>query len=162
MGMDRNTVIGFVLIGLLLMGMFYFNNKGNAAFQAEQKRIADSIERAKPKIDLAKAKADSVMFDSTRKEKAAGGFQNAATAKEEFITIENAVVKITFTNKGGQPKIVELKNYKTLDGKPVIVQKGDFNKISYDINSGDNQKGKRAFKGQVVGSDSECVCVRSL
>jgi YidC/Oxa1 family membrane protein insertase len=112
MGMDRNTVIGFVLIGLLLMGMFYFNNKGNVAFQAEQKRIADSIERTKPKIDLAKVKADSVRVDSTRKEKAAGGFQTAATAKEEFITIENEVVKITFTNKGGQPKIVELKNYK--------------------------------------------------
>ena len=39
--MDRNTVIGFVLIGLLLMGMFYFNNRGNAAFQAEQQRITD-------------------------------------------------------------------------------------------------------------------------
>jgi YidC/Oxa1 family membrane protein insertase len=155
MGMDRNTVIGFVLIGLLLMGMFYFNNKGNAAFQAEQKRIADSIERMKPKIDLSKAKADSVMLDATRKEKAAGGFPNAAIAKEEFITIENEVVKITFTNKGGQPKIVELKNYKTLDGKPVIIQKGDFNKISYDINSGDNQKANTADLTFVTGAKTE-------
>ena len=64
MGMDRNTVIGFVLIGMLLMGMFYFNNKGNAAFQAEQKRIADSVARTKPKVDFAKIKADSIMIDS--------------------------------------------------------------------------------------------------
>ena len=27
MGMDRNTVIGFVLIGMLLIGMFYFNSQ---------------------------------------------------------------------------------------------------------------------------------------
>ena len=139
MGMDRNTVIGFVLIGLLLMGMFYFNNKGNAAFQAEQKRMEDSIQRAKPKVDIVKLKADSLRFDSARREKSVGGLLQAASATEELTTIENEVIKITFTNRGGQPKTVELKNYKTLDGKPVIIQKGDFNKISYDINSGDNQ-----------------------
>ena len=48
-------------------------------------------------------------------------------------------MKITFTNKGAQPKMVELKKYKTFDGKPVILQTGSFNKISYAINSGNNQ-----------------------
>jgi len=38
MGMDRNTVIGFVLIGMLLMGMFYFNSQENQAYQVQQKR----------------------------------------------------------------------------------------------------------------------------
>jgi len=36
MGMDRNTVIGFVLIGLLLMGMLYMNSRSSDAYQ-EQK-----------------------------------------------------------------------------------------------------------------------------
>ena len=139
MGMDRNTVIGFVLIGMLLMGMFYFNDKGNNAFQADQKRIADSILKTKPKVDVARLQADSVKIDSSRKEKAAGSLQQSAAGAEELTTIENEVLKITFTNKGGQPKIVELKNYKTFDGKPVIVQKGDYNKISYPINSGNTQ-----------------------
>ncbi|MEO6358479.1 MAG: membrane protein insertase YidC [Ferruginibacter sp.] len=137
--MDRNTVIGFVLIGMLLMGMFYFNNKGNAAFQAEQQRIADSLAKTKPKVDLAKMKLDSLRFDSTRREKAAGSLQQDSAVTET--TLENEVIKITFTNKGAQPKTVELKNYKTLDGKPVIIQQGDFNKISYEINTGDNVTG---------------------
>ena len=155
MGMDRNTVIGFVLIGLLLMGMFYFNNKGNAAFQAEQKRMEDSIQRAKPKVDIVKLKADSLRFDSARREKSVGGLQQAASATEELTTIENEVIKITFTNKGGQPKTVELKNYKTLDGKPVIIQKGDFNKISYDINSGDNQTAHTADLAFVTSAKTD-------
>ena len=155
MGMDRNTVIGFVLIGLLLMGMFYFNNKGNAAFQAEQKRMEDSIQKAKPKVDIVKLKADSLRFDSARREKSVGGLQQAASATEELTTIENEVIKITFTNKGGQPKTVELKNYKTLDGKPVIIQKGDFNKISYDINSGDNQTAHTADLAFVTGAKTD-------
>ena len=32
MGMDRNTVIGFVLIGALLIGMFYINSQSNQAY----------------------------------------------------------------------------------------------------------------------------------
>ena len=155
MGMDRNTVIGFVLIGLLLMGMFYFNNKGNAAFQAEQKRMEDSIQRAKPKVDIVKLKADSLRFDSARREKSVGGLLQAASATEELTTIENEVIKITFTNRGGQPKTVELKNYKTLDGKPVIIQKGDFNKISYDINSGDNQTAHTADLAFVTSTKTD-------
>ena len=152
MGMDRNTVIGFVLIGMLLMGMFYFNNQGNAAYLAEQKRVADSIMRTKPKLDLVKMRTDSLSHDSTRKEKAAGNLQQASTAAEQFTTLENEVMKITFTNKGAQPKIVELKQYKTLDGKPVIVQKGDFNKISYRINSGGNQVANTADLAFVTGT----------
>ncbi len=134
MGMDRNTVIGFVLIGLLLMGMFYFNNKGNSAFLAEQKRVEDSIAKTRPKVDLAKVRLDSLAHDSSRRVKSAGSLQTASA--EQFTTLENEVMKITFTNKGGQPKIVELKSYKTLDGKPVIIQKGDYNKIDYKINTG--------------------------
>ena len=155
MGMDRNTVIGFVLIGLLLMGMFYFNNKGNAAFQAEQKRMEDSIARTKPKVDLVKQKTDSLSFDSTRRQKAAGSLQQSASATEELTTLENEVMKITFTNKGGQPKIVELKDYKTFDGKPVVVQQGDFNKISYDVNSGENQKANTADLAFVPGTKTD-------
>ena len=155
MGMDRNTVIGFVLIGLLLMGMFYFNNKGNAAFQAEQKRMEDSIARTKPKVDLVKQKTDSLSFDSTRRQKAAGSLQQSALATEELTTLENEVMKITFTNKGGQPKIVELKDYKTFDGKPVVVQQGDFNKISYDVNSGENQKANTADLAFVPGTKTD-------
>ncbi|MEI2750584.1 MAG: hypothetical protein V9E88_17735 [Ferruginibacter sp.] len=49
MGMDRNTLIGFVLIGVLLIGMFMLNSKSRLAYEGEQKRIADSIAATKPK-----------------------------------------------------------------------------------------------------------------
>ena len=153
--MDRNTVIGFVLIGMLLMGMFYFNNQGNAAYLAEQKRVADSIMRTKPKMDLVKMRTDSLSHDSTRREKAAGNLQQAALGAEALTTLENEVIKITFTNKGAQPKIVELKQYKTLDGKPVILAKGDFNKLSYRINSGGNQVANTADLAFVSGPKTD-------
>ncbi len=139
MGMDRNTVIGFVLIGVLMMGMFYFNSRGSKALQAEQQRIADSIAKTKPKVDTALAKLDSAKLDTAKKIIAAGVFEPAVNVAEQLTVVENEVLKISFTNKGGQPKIVELKNYKKFDGKPLILQSGNFNKISYAINTGVNQ-----------------------
>ncbi len=137
--MDRNTVIGFVLIGMLLLGMFYFNSKSNLAYQAEQKRIEDSIAGTKPKKDTLLAKIDSLKVDSAKRVKESGVFTQSIGAAEQLTVLENEVVKITFTNKGAQPKKVELKKYKTFDGKAVILLDGNFNKISYKINSGVNQ-----------------------
>lgn len=142
--MDRNTVIGFILIGLLLMGMFYFNNKGSQAYLAEQNRIADSIAKTRPKVDTMALIRDSINAQVAHKLQAAGGFQHTVNLPEQLTVVENEVLKVTFTNKGGQPKNVELKKYKTLTGEPVILQSGSFNKLSYSINSGNQQKSETA------------------
>lgn len=139
MGMDRNTVIGFVLIGILLMGMFYFNSQENQAYLVQQKRVADSIAKLRPKVDPVKVLKDSLTADTMRKLQSAGGFQASLNQTEQLIVVENEVMKVTFTNKGAQPRRVELKKYKTYEGKPVILQNSVFNKISYSINSGNQQ-----------------------
>jgi YidC/Oxa1 family membrane protein insertase len=139
MGMDRNTVIGFVLIGILLMGMFYFNSQENQAYLVQQKRISDSIAKLRPKVDPVAVMKDSLTADKMRKLQSAGGFQASINQPEQLTVLENDVMKVTFSNKGAQPKIVELKKYKTFEGKPVILQNSSFNKISYSINSGNQQ-----------------------
>ena len=152
MGMDRNTVIGFVLIGVLLMGMFYFNSKSRLAYEGEQKRIADSIAATIPKMDTSSVanKAPqttpiAIVNDNT--------FQPAGLS-EKMTELENNVMKITFSNKGGQPSKVELKKFKRFDGTPVVVQSGSFNKISYAFNSGINKTTQTA---EIVFSTSNIV-----
>ena len=138
MGMDRNTVIGFVLLALLFFGYFYYNSQGQKALEIQQQHIKDSIDRMKPKVDTSKT---AMVGDklSAQQDSAALAIKQDTTGKEEFITLENKVLKITFTNKGGQPKKIELKNFKTFDGKPLILQDGNFSNISYAINTGNNQ-----------------------
>ncbi len=138
MGMDRNTIIGFALIGALLIGMFIINSKSRLAYEAEKARIADSIERSKPRIDPALALADSLRADSMKR---VAGAQTAlqGLGNEEKTLLENELMKVQFTNKGAQPVMVELKKFKKLDGKPVFLQTGNFNKLSYSFNSGNNQ-----------------------
>ncbi len=144
MGMDRNTVIGFVLIGILLIGMFYINGKSNQALQVQklqEQRVKDSLQAIDAKAKQAVAQIDSVKKDSLIKQKvqqATAGLKLAQSDTEVLTVLETDVLKVTFTNKGAQPKSVELKKFKAYDGKPLLLQTGAFNKITYDINSGSN------------------------
>ena len=141
MGMDKNTVIGFVLIGALLIAMFVINSNSNQAYLREQAHIKDSIEKLKPKADTAAIRKDALLADSLllAKQKLPPVFITDTTNAEHLDTLENDLIKIVFTNKGGQPKTVELKKYKTYNGKAIILEDGKFNRISYAINTGNNQ-----------------------
>ena len=136
--MDRNTIIGFILIGVLMIGMFYFNSKNRLAYEAERMRIEDSIAALKPKIDPAVAVIDSLKVDSIKVVQQQGVFASSGTSGTE-VEMENDLLKVIFTTKGAYPKKVMLKNYKEADSSQVILQEGAFNKITYSVNSGPNQ-----------------------
>ncbi|MFV0605098.1 MAG: membrane protein insertase YidC [Niabella sp.] len=140
MNFDRNTIIGFALLAVLFFFYFYYNNQQQAAYQKEQ-ALKDSIQNAlKPQVDTTAMRIDSIKADSQKHVVQAGGFVNAASGTEELVFAENDLFKIAFTNKGGQPKYVELKKYKNaVDGKPVQLAASDFNKISYAINTSPTQ-----------------------
>ena len=135
MGMDRNTLIGFGLIGALLIGMFVINNKSRLANDMNQKHITDSIAALQPKVDSNIVKLDIQKADSQRIAKQTEGFVQHAL-KAQLVSFENDVMKVTFNSKGAQPSKVELKKYKKFDSSQVLLQSGDYNKFSYAINKG--------------------------
>lgn len=146
MNFDRNTVIGFVVLALLFFGYFYFINKEQSA-NRQKKIIEDSIVKSrmpKPIIDSAAENKIAAINDSIAKVSSAGQYQKAASSAEQLITIENDVFKIAFTNKGGQPKWVELKRFKEKDSSLVRLSASDFDKIDYPINTAFNQSTKIA------------------
>jgi len=147
--MDRNTIIGVVLIFSILIGFSYYNRPSDEQIAAA-KRAQDSIELVrieKEKADfiakqveevnasvIATVSSDSIVSqeDQARKEKF-GVFANASTGKEKFYTIENNLIKVTFSNKGGRIYSVELKNYKTFDGKPLVLFEGNTSKFGMNF-----------------------------
>lgn len=146
MNFDRNTVIGFVVLAVLFFGYFYFINKEQLASR-QKKAFEDSIANAqKPKqtADTATQKKIAAANDSVARVTAAGEFQKAASGTEQLVTVENDVFKIAFSNKGGQPKWVELKKFKNQDGSQVRLASSDFDKIDYSINTATNQSAKIA------------------
>jgi YidC/Oxa1 family membrane protein insertase len=133
MKMDRNQVIGFLLMGVLLLAWFYVTTKDAQQLRLEQQRYADSVAREK-------RLADSIanLQDTTSLQRISDSAAAPAPATEQLTVVENEVLKITFTNKGGQPKQVELKKYASLHkDMPVVLGGTDFDKISYRVNTAD-------------------------
>jgi YidC/Oxa1 family membrane protein insertase len=131
--MDRNTVIGFVLLAALLFLYLFLSTKSSQDLQKQKQAQLDSIAVVKRTQDSARIANDTtrnVVRDSNNV---------VIAASEEFVTVENEVFKVTFTNKGGQPEKVELKNYKSLDSANVQLGSRAFDKISYAINTGQGQ-----------------------
>ncbi len=139
---DKNTVVGFVLLGLLFFLYFWYSNKQQNELQVFKQKQEDSIKRVnaaniKP-ADTIAARVDSLRRDSATRISAAGDFTSAAIGTEQRVTLENSLMKVTFTNKGAQVRSVELKNYKSaVDGKHVILS--EHNQLGYNINTSANQ-----------------------
>jgi YidC/Oxa1 family membrane protein insertase len=132
--MDRNTVIGFVLLAALLFLYLFLSTKSSQELQKQKQAEADSIAHVKRVQDSSR-----IANDTTGKFTNDSNHVAAAPVSEQLLTVENEVFKIIFTNKGGQPKKVELKNYKSFDSAQVTFGGSEFDKISYGINTGQGQ-----------------------
>lgn len=137
MNFDRNTVIGFILLAVLFFGMFYFNSKDQAAAaknNTQKDSLSKTVEQTTQKVPVkdslpANTNDNGIALDS--------GFQQAGA--EQITVVENDLLKIGFTNKGGQPKWVELKNFKGTDSGLVRLAATPFDKITYTIVTGQNK-----------------------
>ncbi|HMO33165.1 MAG TPA: membrane protein insertase YidC [Lacibacter sp.] len=140
MNLDRNTIIGFVLLMLLLFGYIFFTQQQQEALLQEKKRVADSIARVEaakkpqlpvaPVVDSARTSTDTAAATGT-----AGWGTGAA---EQETVVENDLMKIIFTNKGGYPRSVELKKFKRYDGTPLVLG-GESHLLAYPVLTGANQ-----------------------
>ena len=141
MNLDKNSLIGFVLLGILFFGFFWYSNKQQQAYLDIQKRAQDSLARIEASrhksLDPVTARIDSLKSDSVNRVSAAGNFSNAALMAEQEVKVENEYMVVTFTNKGGKVKSVQLKNFKSFDGSLVKLGSGN-DDLSYIVNTGSN------------------------
>ncbi len=143
MNTDKNTIIGMVLLALLFFGYFYFTNQQNQFILEQKQKQEDSLNKVKAAqaklVDTAAAKQDSLRRDSVGRIATAGNFNTAALGTEQLTTIENDVIKVTFSNKGGSVKKVELKKYtSSYDSNNIVLAGNTNNKLTYNINTAAN------------------------
>jgi YidC/Oxa1 family membrane protein insertase len=138
---DKNSVIGFVLLGaLFILYFWYTGQQQNAVLKLKQQEEDSLAKIAAAKVnvlDTITAKIDSLKRDTAVRKATAGNFTSAALGNESFVTIENELMSATFTNKGAQIKKIVLKNYKDGNGNPVVL--ADNNVISYTLNTAPGQ-----------------------
>ena len=139
--MDKNTILGFLLIAAILVG-FSIMNRPSEEELAREKAYNDSIslvaeaqQKAEMQQQALKAVTDTITAnpnDSSEIEKvlnAHGDFKSSVLGEEKLFVLENELIKVTLSNKGGKVISAELKNYLSQDSLPVVL----FNKDEADF-----------------------------
>jgi len=108
--MDRNTLTGLVLIGLILTVFSIFNQPSDEDIK---KKAKTEQVNAKEKAAAKKESAKAANVKSVTKEKKQIKEHLDESVKGEIITLENDKLIIDFNTKGGLVAAVYLKNYKS-------------------------------------------------
>ena len=122
--MNKNSIIGFSLIAVILIAFSWYNSKVFTEQQkeqfkndsiaavkiAEQKKLmpADSTDTSAAKVLDSNAVVASSIYKDTLLEIASKG-------SKEITTLENNKIKVDFTNIGAQPEMVQIKGYYSYD-----------------------------------------------
>ena len=149
---DLNSLIGFVLLGAIMIYYFYTNQPTQEEL-AKQKleQVQDSIDKLTPvaeqndvmyeKVEQAPVNpSDSVAL--SRAQNSLGAFAYSAglpSATDAATVIENELVKITISNKGGQITEVLLKNFETYDKLPLYIIKDQNASLNLSFATQDNR-----------------------
>jgi len=125
--MDKNNLIGFLLIALVVLLLQYFNTPPPKEITQTAPNTESSTGTSTPvpsenNVLLSGTAFTALGLDST-----------AANKKEERYFLENDFLKIEFSNKGAKPVKVELKEFNTSSKKPVMLLDGVDNRFNFQI-----------------------------
>ena len=139
--MNKQTIIAYVLIGLVIIGFFKFNQKSPEDLQKEkarqeriaQKKLQDQIVEQE-RAEYLKKQFEGIKNDST------SIFFNVYNGVEEPITLSNDKVDVTISTLGGRITSASLKEYKDQEGNNVVLFDSN-DKLKNSTKSGDNRMG---------------------
>ena len=149
---DKNSIIGFALIFLIVMWMM-FNSQKNARKEQAEKAKQEKIDKAAIKKEaLTKNVIATVVDTSTSNnvklenlKRTLGIFAYSAilpSAKENFTTIENDLIKLTIANKGGyiaEATLKKYEKYKKGSGSLVSLVKDNNAALNITLQTNDNR-----------------------
>lgn len=109
--MDKNTIVGFLLIALVLIGFSYYSS---TQAPKQDATAVQTEEIQSPQNTQAHSVAQAVV-DTT------GLFANHLKGESRVITLQNNKVKVFLSTKGGIISKVELKEYKNQQKTNVVL-----------------------------------------
>ncbi len=167
--MNKNTVLGFICIGIILIGFSWYNTK---VFKEQQRAqfVADSIAHAEalknaPKIDsTAIAAADSAALALSAAAPVGQMYKDslleaASNAPAEFYTLENNKLKVVFSTKGAQASEVLVKDYRTYDSLDLYLLRKDASDFGLSFYT-DQQISTSDFTFSKVGQTDTSLVMR--
>lgn len=165
--MDKNSVIGFVLIAAIFLGFTVFENK-RAAKYAEVKAQQDSIALAQMPFDsssvvsLGESSDEASVADNVTAPVYKDSCLQAASdvnSVPEMVVLENSKISIQLTTKGAQPYSVKVKDYYNYDSTELYLFRPGQSEYSLRVYAGEYIKTSN-FNFTVASASDSVVVMR--
>ena len=120
--MNKNTIIGYLLIGAVLLGYFYFNQPNPQQIEA-QRRYQDSIAQVQYAQEQAiiKAEEEKKAALATQVTDSTSMLFNVLQGEESFVTLSNEKLSVRLSTLGGRVCSATLADYNDQQGKPITL-----------------------------------------
>ena len=162
--MNKNSIIGFVLIFAIMMGFSWYQSKQYSK-QMEAQAQLDSINRVE---QLAAMALDSIKRAEGIAETTGVKVQNMTVYKDSMLTearfaeaqvykLSNDKMEVEFTTKGAQPYSVKLNDYKTYDSLDLYLIKPEGSQLGISVFAGENINTKDFVFQVAEHTDSKIV-----
>lgn len=143
--MDKNTLVGFALIGAVIIGFGIYNRPSQEEmaraqhYQDSIQAVAQKQEEMRKQQEAAAAKVQTIELDSTSQ------FFQASQGTEQFTVLENNLLQVTLTNKGGRVCKAMLKEYNDQKKQPLVL----FDQKDASMNIGFDGKNENLISGNM-------------
>ena len=140
--LDTNSLIGFLLIGAILLYMLWQNQPTPEQLAAEQQakqEQTDAVSKQEPTVDFGQNSQNN-SIDQQKSQ--IGDFAYSLqlpSAKNQFTTFENDVLALKIDNKGGGLSEVKLKAFVNYDSIPVYLIKDGTARFNLTFSNSDNR-----------------------
>jgi YidC/Oxa1 family membrane protein insertase len=175
--MDKNTWIGFGLIAVVIIGFSFFNRPSKeelaerrkqdsiqVALQQQQEADKAEVLNTKAEAQINSLKEDSKILDLAEY----GPFASSVLGHDTLITLENNLVRLGVTSKGGYLAKAELLEYHSYSDKenPLCLfqplAEGDENKLNFVLNTAHKQLNTEELYFEPQPRDSRSTLVMRL
>ncbi|WP_099465110.1 membrane protein insertase YidC [Parabacteroides provencensis] len=172
--MDKNTIIGFLLIGVVLFGFSWLNQPSPEQLEAKR-RYNDSIAKIEYAQQQELQKQENKTADAeealeslpdsvrvARLEKSFGVFAEAMVGTDSYTVLENDLVELHLSNKGGRVSYARLKEYDTYDSKPLVLFDENDSKFNFTLVTATNRvvNTSELYFTPVKGNDPNTITMR--
>lgn len=116
--MDKNTIIGFILIAAVLIGFSIYNKPSEEEIKAQEEWVdKQEAEQKKAQEEKQKAKMAQEEKQKAMMEDTTALFYNSLTGTKSDVVLKNKSLELTLSTKGGIITKAVVKGYKNIEGK---------------------------------------------
>ena len=148
--MDKNSIIGFILIGVIFFGFTWYQSDQYKKQRAQQAQL-DSLAMAQELAMLAESGTDAASpagtdgnaVQATSSGAAAGKYIDSTlnasyNAEAGYVRLANEKLELVLSTKGAQPWSARLYDYKTYDSTDLYLVKPGYSDFNIAVFAGEN------------------------